>query len=366
MVKLFCVIVGVAGSAFSVRVDESDEPESVDDLKVAIQKKKSDTLKGEADKLQLFLAKTAGGNWLNGTSAAAVTLDDLHRFTLMDPTLFVKNPAHFGENFQPGEGEVHVVVAPRQEVSVYQPQIFPPLRPNAGGLNLEMPHLSRDALVQKLYNNILDTDFVLLSSPAGSGKTSLLTLFARRYPKFRYISIAFHDPEADVTALVGMHGVDIVNKTCRLPHDKITVFMLDDCQQVYRDIAFWTQLIKGAASWLGDNVQFIISATHMLEEDFPSSPVGFGSISWKLTREDFLITDAEAYECLTLQNGLPTSLRFPTLLEVIVRECNGHIGSLRVSINAIYEHFQPGKGHNPTEQELLAYFLSGRFASRTV
>ncbi|KAE9024883.1 hypothetical protein PF005_g4324 [Phytophthora fragariae] len=32
--KLFCAIVGVAGSAFSVRVDESD---SVDDLKDAIK-----------------------------------------------------------------------------------------------------------------------------------------------------------------------------------------------------------------------------------------------------------------------------------------------------------------------------------------
>ncbi|KAG2759232.1 hypothetical protein Pcac1_g28711 [Phytophthora cactorum] len=33
MVKFFCAIVGEAGSAFSVRVDESD---SVDDLKKAI------------------------------------------------------------------------------------------------------------------------------------------------------------------------------------------------------------------------------------------------------------------------------------------------------------------------------------------
>ncbi|KAE8884215.1 hypothetical protein PF005_g32580 [Phytophthora fragariae] len=64
MVKLFCAIVGVVGSAFSVRVDESDEPESVDDLKEAIKKKKPDTIKGEADKLQLFLAKKADSKWV--------------------------------------------------------------------------------------------------------------------------------------------------------------------------------------------------------------------------------------------------------------------------------------------------------------
>ncbi|KAG3050369.1 hypothetical protein PI125_g26450 [Phytophthora idaei] len=58
MVKLFCAIVGEAGSAFSVRVDESD---SVDDLKKAIaEDQKYDFA---ASKLQLFLAKK-GGTWL--------------------------------------------------------------------------------------------------------------------------------------------------------------------------------------------------------------------------------------------------------------------------------------------------------------
>ncbi|KAG3091687.1 hypothetical protein PC122_g6881 [Phytophthora cactorum] len=65
MVKLFCAIVGVAGSAFSVRVDESDEPESVDDLKKEIKKEKPNDFKDvDADKLQLFLAKTDDGAWL--------------------------------------------------------------------------------------------------------------------------------------------------------------------------------------------------------------------------------------------------------------------------------------------------------------
>uniref|UniRef100_H3H6E1 Crinkler effector protein N-terminal domain-containing protein n=1 Tax=Phytophthora ramorum TaxID=164328 RepID=H3H6E1_PHYRM len=62
MVKLFCAIAGVAGSAFEVRVDESD---SVYDLKKVIKGEKPNDLKDiDADKLQLFLAKKEDGAWL--------------------------------------------------------------------------------------------------------------------------------------------------------------------------------------------------------------------------------------------------------------------------------------------------------------
>ena len=49
------------------------------------------------------------------------------------------------------------------------------------GINTNWPHLSRDALVLKLdalftLNNVA-RQFVLIASPAGSGKTSLLRLF---------------------------------------------------------------------------------------------------------------------------------------------------------------------------------------------
>ncbi|KAG2870512.1 hypothetical protein PC114_g27349 [Phytophthora cactorum] len=111
MVKLFCAIVGVAGSAFEVDIDDA---ESVSALKDAIKAKKPNDFKDvDADKLQLFLAKTEGGAWLAGAGVAAVTVDgDGHPqgFELMDPTLWIKNPKHFGANFQPGEGQIHVLV----------------------------------------------------------------------------------------------------------------------------------------------------------------------------------------------------------------------------------------------------------------
>ncbi|KAG3010627.1 hypothetical protein PC121_g25289 [Phytophthora cactorum] len=102
MVKLFCAIVGVAGSAFEVDIDDA---ESVSALKDAIKAKKPNDFKDvDADKLQLFLAKKHGA-WLDGAGAAAVTLDEdgpLRGFgDQMDPTLWVKNAKYFGENFQP-------------------------------------------------------------------------------------------------------------------------------------------------------------------------------------------------------------------------------------------------------------------------
>jgi hypothetical protein len=109
MVKLFCAIAGVAGSAFEVKIDDT---ESISALKDAIKAKNED-IKGPARELQLFLAKTEDVGWLDGAGAAAVALDERGHpqgCVQMDPTLWIKNPKHFGDNFQPGEGQVHVLV----------------------------------------------------------------------------------------------------------------------------------------------------------------------------------------------------------------------------------------------------------------
>lgn len=95
----------------------------------------------------------------------------------------------------------------------------------------------------------------------------------------------------------------------------------------------------------------ITSATNLLETDALLSPLEHISISWKLTRDDFLISDVEAYECLASENGLPPIVRFPTLFDLIIHEWNGHIGSLRISINIIHAHFWKAVGS--TDHDLL-------------
>jgi Crinkler effector protein N-terminal domain len=105
---MFCVIVGEKGSAFGVDIDAS---ESVHDLKDAIAVKRM--YESAASKLQLFLGKTKDGTWLDRDGAEAVTFDGNgypESFMHMDPFLWIKNPKIFGENFEPNEGEIHVLV----------------------------------------------------------------------------------------------------------------------------------------------------------------------------------------------------------------------------------------------------------------
>nr|KAH7501782.1 Crinkler effector protein 4 [Phytophthora ramorum] len=117
MVKLWCARVGNAGDLFSVEVDGN---KSVSHLKAAIKDQKKDTLKKiDAKDLRLYLVQK-NGEWLDGAGAAAVALGEhgrLQGFECMDHTLFLQHPKHFGETFQPGEGQVHVlVVVPEKPV----------------------------------------------------------------------------------------------------------------------------------------------------------------------------------------------------------------------------------------------------------
>ncbi|CEG47517.1 CRN-like protein [Plasmopara halstedii] len=73
MVKLCCAIVGAAGNAFSVDINDT---ESVAALKKGIKKKNPNTIKCDANRLQLFLAKTEGGVWIDEAGAASVALDE--------------------------------------------------------------------------------------------------------------------------------------------------------------------------------------------------------------------------------------------------------------------------------------------------
>ncbi|RAW19977.1 hypothetical protein PC110_g23581, partial [Phytophthora cactorum] len=69
MVQLFCAIVGEAGSAFEVKIDDA---ESVSALKEAIAGKLKYT--GRADKLQLFLAKKGNGGWLSSKHPDVISM----------------------------------------------------------------------------------------------------------------------------------------------------------------------------------------------------------------------------------------------------------------------------------------------------
>ncbi|ETP28014.1 hypothetical protein F442_22703 [Phytophthora nicotianae P10297] len=69
MVKLFCVLVGAAGSAFPVDIDAS---QSVGDLKEAIKEKNED-ITCAARRLNLYLATKGDDAWMTNDEADSVS-----------------------------------------------------------------------------------------------------------------------------------------------------------------------------------------------------------------------------------------------------------------------------------------------------
>jgi Crinkler effector protein N-terminal domain len=72
--------------------------------------------------LSLSNVHMGDGKWLNSRAVEALTLDGdgypEEGFTHMDSSLWIKNPNNFGENFEPNEREIHLlVVVPKQETS---------------------------------------------------------------------------------------------------------------------------------------------------------------------------------------------------------------------------------------------------------
>ncbi|KAK1934320.1 WD repeat-containing protein 5B [Phytophthora citrophthora] len=117
MVKLFCAIVGAAGSAFYVDIAEDA---SVSALKEAIKNKKKNALDGvDPDDLQLFLSKTEGGRWLPDNDALDTLLQsgiDASSYLYLRGSWRLKKPELFGPGVSLGEDVVHVlVVVPEQQ-----------------------------------------------------------------------------------------------------------------------------------------------------------------------------------------------------------------------------------------------------------
>ncbi|KAG2909625.1 hypothetical protein PC114_g10055, partial [Phytophthora cactorum] len=81
MFKLFCAIVGEAGSVFPVDIDAG---QSVGDLKDAIKAKKPNKITCDADELQLFLAKTDDGAWLSSLT------EDVKKLKKGEKTVFIE------------------------------------------------------------------------------------------------------------------------------------------------------------------------------------------------------------------------------------------------------------------------------------
>lgn len=225
-------------------------------------------------------------------------------------------------------------------------------------LRSDLPHLARQQLLHRIYEEMESNGapFILLTSPSGSGKTSLLSLFTRRYTHLRcHVLEFFYGDEVSAYSLTRNAGIDVFYKEAHLSDDEYHVFMIDDAEEQFHDNKFWTAFIKDGSSWLPHNTRFIISAHHALKPGI-ESPAEFQSLV-TFDRKDFLLSDTEVNQFLSLPtSGLPSSMTKPNFVKLLVHECNGLVGALRVSITWLIDHFR--RFSDPSETELIEYFLS--------
>ncbi|KAJ3339606.1 hypothetical protein HDU83_007573 [Entophlyctis luteolus] len=224
------------------------------------------------------------------------------------------------------------------------------------GINLDSPHLDRIELLKNISHSLETNRFVLLSSPAGSGKTSVLQLFAKwtKVP-CKYTRASTGSSCFDVLRNA---GIDMVTRSYNGTSGKLVV-MIDDAQNSYHDRPGWESLIKEIPLWLSPSVKFVISATHSLKGGV-ESPVEFKSLP-TFNRMHFLLSELEATMFLDSAIGLRNDMKFESLKQNVITQCGGLIGALRLSVNGLTAAFAKSE---PSETEALLYFLSADVVSR--
>ncbi|KAI9318856.1 hypothetical protein BDR26DRAFT_905194 [Obelidium mucronatum] len=232
------------------------------------------------------------------------------------------------------------------------------------GIVLSSPHLPRKALVESIIDRVLENRFVLMSSSAGSGKTSLLQLFQDFYPNCIYLSVRQHPPGSEPTCLdlIKSAGIDITHKIYpQSSSDRPLVVMIDDAQLTFsgpvnRDA--WATLLKLIPICVPETIKFLIATTHSLRGGY-DSPAEFQDLP-KFDRNSLLLSSAEANEFLDLDTGLSDELKeFNLLKSVIISQCGGSIGALRVSASALNDFVASVKDNTTvTETEAVSYYFS--------
>jgi hypothetical protein len=211
-------------------------------------------------------------------------------------------------------------------------------------------NLLRDDLVEKLWNHLKRSRYVVISSSPATGKTSLLQLLNSKYFISKYISCKDYSDPYD---LLLSAGIDLRNREIVSEHNNDVVIALDDAQNIYWNKDFWRDLVKDGIYWLPRNIGVIISATHNLAK-YNISPVEISSLP-RISKSDLLLSDEEAAELIDLTCYTEICIKTSqSIKHVIIRECSGVIGVIRLSVMKLCERFYQS---SPTESEVLQYFF---------
>ena len=227
--------------------------------------------------------------------------------------------------------------------------------------------IPRDILIKKLFDFVQQkVKFIIVSSPAGTGKTSAVSLLKDQLKSdtsFLIHSISFAGTSRLPYELLADSNLVFQNNEWKNPkfwHDKRIIYFLDDAHCRYNDEGFWATLMKGT-SGLPGNVQFIIAATYLLEG--VGSPVEFGSIQSRIGIADMTLSDEEAM--LVLIANLPESQHsFSSLLTLIREECEGNIAALSKAAEFLTERSKLSSTGELDESAAIQSYLSRSLLNR--
>ena len=197
--------------------------------------------------------------------------------------------------------------------------------------------------------------FLVISAPPASGKTSLLKLFTNTFASLggSIIYISFLDAKFSARELLKSRaGIDLDTRSASVDEATPLVVMIDDAQDKYDDESFWRLLIKDGVDWIPRNVTFFFASSYFFSGG-PQSPAEFSTIT-RLVREDLMLDQEEFSELINIY--LHQKLRHESAVEVIRKECNGHIGAVKVIVNAVNRHFLKDK--SPSVSDVINYLMS--------
>jgi energy-coupling factor transporter ATP-binding protein EcfA2 len=196
--------------------------------------------------------------------------------------------------------------------------------------------------------------FVLINSPAGSGKSALLHILADQL-SITYRTIGCYRMSMDSSTVYDWMkeaGVDLRTRSCSFNH---AIIVLDDAHLLLMETDFWHELLIDGPKWLPPKVKIIISTRHLNSSS--SSAMQTLRKLPSLTISDMRLTKQEVQDLLFCPSmGLPHRLRFTSILNAIDIDCNGNISAIRLFIESLFSAFFPLSVLS--ESLVMRYFMS--------
>ena len=219
-------------------------------------------------------------------------------------------------------------------------------------------------LLEELESKCRSYKSVIMSSPAGTGKTSSLEMFSKRnIPDMNIVYVKMNQEQSGIDALA-QFGLDLSGATCKVDSrygNKTTVFLLDDAQWRYGEAMLWDKLMKHE-DFTPNHIRILVSATHYLGGG--QSPSEFNSISdgAKIPFDHLLLSEEESKRFL--KDYLNFRFGFDELVQIIVNDCGGNIGALRVAHDDLDESFRLWVNEHLTFEVVSSHYLSSKLLGR--